>query len=347
MKIGRENSKMQTQLELAKCINSDIFFRETWHDWVSYFGDDSLFQSQRFSILMMKPDGVVARKTHKTIAFLERNKFSVHNIAKVRLSRSIIRALWRSNWLEYSAERLHFSDYLYGGSDAILMLVHDESDFETSCAERLAPLKGAAELEKREPWHLRRVLGSSNRVINYVHCADDTVEFIQELAILLSRVERLALFERRTPAEIHAAIGRIEEDNPEYHFDFDLAAAGLELSDELIIEIKSGRKMRFDVLLERIDTTSRAVDLSTWDIVAVAIEAIELDHQPLVIRAEPLATDRTSSSLQETLNVPENWAKGVEQSRLDAQVAAVQNKQGLSPYDEPANHFRAARLCDK
>jgi hypothetical protein len=105
---------------------------------------------------------------------------------------------------------------------------------------RFRALKGDAIPGKRSPDSLRSTLGGQNRMMTFVHAADEPIDIVREVGILFDRADRRRLLIDLQDAA--ASNGRQELDDelsdlgrefPHIDLDIDLAIAGLECAIEM------------------------------------------------------------------------------------------------------------------
>ncbi|GAA1480514.1 hypothetical protein GCM10009624_09540 [Gordonia sinesedis] len=161
-------------------------------DQLGHAGVDPVDVATRHSILLLKPDAIVARSVAPTLDWLAETGWRVVYAARVPAGRHLARALWAASWATASPERRRLADLLVGISDAIALVVADErggASTETA-PERLTREKGPTDPRRRVPGQLRHLLGRYSYLLNLVHSPDDPAEVLREFAIVLDEPDR-------------------------------------------------------------------------------------------------------------------------------------------------------------
>ncbi|MEU8894684.1 nucleoside-diphosphate kinase [Nocardia sp. NPDC048505] len=148
--------------------------------------------AREHSLLLLKPDAVVARAVEPTLDWLAANGFQVVGARRVTVNRHLVRAIWYFAWNIASPERRRLADLLAGISDALVLILRG-SDGELPVPVRLTEAKGPTDPRRRQPGHLRYVLGRHNFLLNLVHSPDDPADVLREFAILFDEDARAAV----------------------------------------------------------------------------------------------------------------------------------------------------------
>lgn len=172
--------------------SGDTYFQES----VAQLGEsdtDVATFARDHTLLLIKPDGVIARALEPTLQWLRDNGFRVAAARRVSVSRHQMRALWYYQWNIASPERRRLADLMVTLSDSVLLVLHsDRGDLPASVT--FGELKGPTNPKEREPGQLRHLLGRYTYLLNLVHSPDDPADVLRELAIYLDEDERLQLF---------------------------------------------------------------------------------------------------------------------------------------------------------
>jgi hypothetical protein len=277
----------------AAAFATDIYFRETWVDLVEVLDDRPARALEPLALLSFKPDGVVGRRMTPALDFLLACGFVPVGLARVRLNRHSMRALWRYNWDVYPADRLALATLMHSSADGLVLLLRDaRRERGIPGAVRLSALKGPAAPERRVEGQLREALRPPNAVVNFVHVADEPADLVRELGIFLARAERrreLARLRVRldddATAEVAHAIADLEREYPAHDFDFERTVARLEqarpgsvrVGDRLRHAAAGGPKLGWDELCDLLGMPDEDVDV--WDFVCVA-SSILVEERP-------------------------------------------------------------------
>ncbi|WP_433756594.1 nucleoside-diphosphate kinase [Nocardia sp. CA-135398] len=170
---------------------ADTYVQESV-DQLDRLGVDAAKFAREHSLLLLKPDAIVARSVEPTLTWLADNGFRVVGAFRVPVDRHLARALWYFAWNIASPERRRLADLLVGISDVLVLVVHGP-DGELPVPVRLTEAKGATDPRKRRPGELRYLLGRHNYLLNLVHSPDDPADVLRELAIYLDEWRRAAV----------------------------------------------------------------------------------------------------------------------------------------------------------
>ncbi|RDI54347.1 nucleoside-diphosphate kinase [Nocardia mexicana] len=156
------------------------------------------------SMLLVKPDAIVARAVQPTLDWLRDNEFRVVSARTLTADRHFVRALWYFAWNIASPERRRLADLLVEISDALVLVVSGPVR-ELPTPVRLTASKGATDPRKRRPGELRHLLGRDSYLLNLVHSPDDPADVLREFAIYFDERTR-----SRVLAQVCTGIDRSE-----------------------------------------------------------------------------------------------------------------------------------------
>ncbi|WP_433662900.1 nucleoside-diphosphate kinase [Nocardia sp. CA-128927] len=192
------------QQEKVAAYVDDTYLQETV-DQLDRLGVDAAKFAREHSMLLLKPDAIVARSVEPTLKWLSDNDFRVVSAFRVAVDRHFARALWYFAWNIASPERRRLADLLVGISDVLVLVVRGE-DTELPVPVRLTEAKGATDPRKRKPGELRHLLGRHSYLLNLVHSPDDPADVLRELAIYLDEHRRATVI-----AEVGEGVDRSSE----------------------------------------------------------------------------------------------------------------------------------------
>ncbi|MFD0362977.1 nucleoside-diphosphate kinase [Nocardia sp. GCM10030253] len=172
---------------------ADTYVQESV-DQLDRLGVDAAKFATGHSLLLLKPDAIVARAVEPTLKWLANNEFRVVGAYRVPVDRHVARALWYFAWNIASPERRRLADLLVGISDVLVLVVHGPEG-ELPVSVRLTEAKGATDPRKRRPGELRYLLGRHNYLLNLVHSPDDPADVLRELAVYFDERRRAAVIE--------------------------------------------------------------------------------------------------------------------------------------------------------
>lgn len=323
-----------SRANIADSAAGDILVRESWAQFCEVFDAQAHEAVTRFGMLMVKPDGLVSGTLSLIRRFLTKHGLEVVGAVRLSLNRNSIRLLWRRDWLDYSVDRLAFSDYLYTAGPAALLLIEDMIDSATPCSNRLACLKGPASPEDRCESDLRSVLGSSSRIINFVHTPDSCIEMLRELSVLLDREARRDFLQRRQSRKLEQFLTEIDREAGRHEFSLQKSLVRAGLQDSLGPVFAQERKLPFDEILRVVEKTAQ--HCLPWDFVTIALNAIELDW---VFEPENVTAPFEIVCEAAGVRVPLEFENGARQAHVDLRELRAQiPAPGL--HNEPAGMFR-------
>ncbi|WP_320777272.1 nucleoside-diphosphate kinase [Streptomyces sp. CRN 30] len=295
--VWRSLTVSATKTEL---FAEDLYFRECWADALDVLGapDDAPTAGRTVAdalaplgLLSFKCDGMAGRQAERTLRYLADNGFSIVASAPIRHNRHSMRELWRYNWHVYTTDRLALMTLMHGVSDSVLLIVRDDRyDATVPGAVRLSVLKGSADPEARGPEHLRTLLEPPNKIINFVHVADEPADVVREIGIFLDRTERRALLAEVGAADTEAAerraraeVARLEGRTPASDFDLEAAFERVQpaVTPDALTRLRqaadSGMLLSWDELTALLDPASPKIEV--WDFVRIATEVLDADRQ--------------------------------------------------------------------
>jgi hypothetical protein len=266
----------------------DLYFRECWADVTDVFGAVRPSQLNALALLTFKCDGVAGRRMRPTLEMVERNGFRPVGVCEFRHSRHSMRELWRYDWHVYPADRLNLMTLMHEATSTLLLLLADmRYDGVVPASARLADLKGPSDPAKLEPTQLRAILRPPNRVINFIHVADEPADVVRELGILIDAAARRSLLTtvrdgrgRSVMDEVLRLAGQLEAINPPSDFDLDRALGRLAPAADVSAlrrAIEPGTPLSWEQLVAIADPASPHVDL--WDFVRVATEVLPAERE--------------------------------------------------------------------
>jgi isocitrate dehydrogenase (NAD+) len=228
----------------ARHYRDEICFREAMLDVREVLGEQAGPQLRRAATLMVKPDGLAAGKLAAVHDFLHDNGFTVAAVERPRLTGLTWRELWRYQLTAATCDRLAVYDLVLCRPALLLVLRHDDPG-DLPATVRLSSLKGPADVADQRPGCLRALLGQPTKIFSYVHVADEPVDLVRELGIVLDREARarvLAALPDRTLADAdrHVLAEALDEDR-RVERDMD-ASAALERAAVALAVLSDGQR---------------------------------------------------------------------------------------------------------
>jgi len=278
--------------EKQREFSADLYFRECWVDMAETFGGDATAILRGVAMLSVKPDAVVGRRMTVILEFLEKNEFVPIAVARLGLTRHSMREVWRYDWHVYPVDRLAFTTIWYTACDVLMFLLRDRQPNPLVPASvRLSQMKGHAIAERRKADDLRSVLRPPNRILNFVHVAEEPVDVVREIGIFTDGADRKRLLQavranygadRRQESE--DAIARLESGIPAHDLDISLSLKRLEASavitqavgDHIRDLVAGGTKLGWTSICGMIDPDD--VRVGRWDFICVASNLLRYER---------------------------------------------------------------------
>ena len=267
----------------------DLYFRESWADAVTTAGGRLELLLQRLTVLAMKPDAVVGRRSGRALDYLADHGFRPLVGRTVTLDRHTMREIWRYDWSVYTSDRLAFSTLWYTSTPMLVFFVADTNAPQFSPASvRLGELKGLADPARRNPAHLRSCLNPPNRILNFVHVTDEPADMVREIGILWDRPHRRALWRELAArvvsgqaGDVRLEITDVERCHPAHDLDFDAALHrlhrdGLSAAHEarLRAATRDGQHLGWDEVSGMLPPAA-----NRWDVITVASNVIAYERR--------------------------------------------------------------------
>jgi len=150
------------------------------------FGEGARSFCHMHSLLVVKPEALVARQLKTILTWLEEVGFRVVDAVPFQFSPAITRGLWGYHWNAVTGAHRRAIDLLVESGMSIAILVTATEDSMVPASLRLADKKGHADPTRRRPGQLRFELGNFNPLLNHVHSPDEPIDVLRELAVVLA-----------------------------------------------------------------------------------------------------------------------------------------------------------------
>lgn len=274
-----------------RAFECDLHFREAWNDLEAVFGGAAFSTTQELALLCFKPDALVGRRIRIALDFLVEAGFDPVAFAPIRLTRHSIREIWRHDWHVYTVDRLAMVTLMHTSAESLFFLLRDRRKLEGIPASvRLRDLRGSGDSGEWKSGELREWLRPPNRVINFVHVADEPADLTREIGIYLDCHDRRALLQSirdgKAPvrAELDRKIAELEGHHPAHDLDWRLALDRLEVAigaahaSRLRLAMDRGEWLRWDDLTELVPLTDHRI--SRWDFICIACRLLPLEREP-------------------------------------------------------------------
>jgi nucleoside diphosphate kinase len=192
----------------AELYALDPSFLELYDQLNSRFADPAA-AVRPVALLMLKPEAIRRKVSAIVGQFLATHQVEILAAAPVMLTASTCHLLWRYQWTRATPDRTRLH-CLMGESGPSLVLVCRGLPDGIPTSVRLWGLKGSTDSARRTSGQLREQIGMSNRMIAFVHCADEPADVVRDLAILWPNDRRDTLLSVLEPSGRHG-VGLIEQ----------------------------------------------------------------------------------------------------------------------------------------
>jgi hypothetical protein len=282
-----------------ECYARDQYFREAIWDAQDILGDKFHTHIDEVTLMIVQPEAFAGRRITPLLRFLADHRFTPIGIEPFTYTRHSGREIWRYQWNAATVEKLELVDLRNCALPAAIIVLRDAEDDprELPAAVRLKALKGSAILGERQSSCLRSVLQSPNRMINFVHTADEPADVVRELGICFDRADRRRILatiatgrQRDVTSDCQHQLGQLEAAAP--LADFDPSAAWTRIQQRAI-----GAATRLVVAQRTLFEEATRIEwrtliplcaelgVSAWDVLTIwtaAVEHKDGDHRPLI-----------------------------------------------------------------
>jgi nucleoside diphosphate kinase len=174
----------------AALYAQETYFREGWGAITSAAHAGAVEFALRHAGVILRPEAVVSRCLEECCELLVQSGFQPVAAREIRLDRHTTRALWRYKLNIATIARLQLVDLIHESGPCLFVLLRDVSAVErVPAAVRLTSQKGPSDPRRRRQGQIRTRLGVQNRVLNFLHTADEPADLVRELAILFDARE--------------------------------------------------------------------------------------------------------------------------------------------------------------
>jgi hypothetical protein len=169
----------------------DGFFREGLADLRHLNGVPIEPVLRRTALVLYKPEAIGGRRVMLADRLLSDSGFAAVAAAGLEFTGPTIQGLWRYQLRRNTLDKIRLYTRWATRAPALLVAYRDiVSETDLPAAVRLKGIKGPAAIHKRQPHDLRSRLGSPNSILNFLHSADEPVDIVREIAVLLPCQER-------------------------------------------------------------------------------------------------------------------------------------------------------------
>jgi hypothetical protein len=220
--VGPERWRELTSLSVKwETYEREAAFREGLRDATSVLGADNLGAIlQAHCEISIKPDGLAARVVPRLLEYMERQCFQLVTYRVHPLTPLQARDIWRYQWNVATLDRLRLFDLILAQAPVLTLYFRDTSDSDVPATVRLRGLKGSALPGLRSADSLRSACAAPNRLLTFIHAADEPIDIVRELGILFDRSDRrrvldeLASWRQSAHPQLARDVERLNADCP-------------------------------------------------------------------------------------------------------------------------------------
>ncbi|MCC8251543.1 hypothetical protein [Saccharothrix luteola] len=140
----------------------------------------------RLAVLVIHAETIALRKAETCLSYAARNGFRLLHALPFEVSQAMCDVVWRFQANVISQDSLAVRDGIYTHGTSIMLLLKDtRPDAGMPASSRLTLLKGSPDPAQRDGSSLRSELGAINNIFGFVHCADEPLDVLRELAVML------------------------------------------------------------------------------------------------------------------------------------------------------------------
>jgi hypothetical protein len=173
----------------------DPAYRSGHRSFHDALGDLSVLHRRALAIL--RPDAFAFRRAHRIVEFLRAHDLVPIAWRPFRFSWHQVLDLWRYQLTKATDDRLGLGCELLTGEPSVLVLLAERRPAGGIPASvRLWSLKGAFDAQGRGRGTLRDALAVPHRMFGFLHTADEPIDLIREVGVLLSPSRRLEVLRR-------------------------------------------------------------------------------------------------------------------------------------------------------
>ncbi|MEJ1962185.1 MAG: nucleoside-diphosphate kinase [Gammaproteobacteria bacterium] len=185
-----EISARLTRIPLkAQLFERETYLREALAQAQELWGERTEALCRELALILIKPDGIAFGQLPTVLSFLHSRGFHIVASARPMLTRLHWREMWRYQLTSATLDRLAVNDLVLRGA-CVLLLLHRSRAGELPASVELSVAKGSSDPRAQPADCLRRALGQANRVLSFIHVADEPADLLRELGILLDTPER-------------------------------------------------------------------------------------------------------------------------------------------------------------
>ncbi|AJE80908.1 hypothetical protein SLNWT_0532 [Streptomyces albus] len=166
-----------------------------WQSATEALGDRAAWTLQRSALTVFRPDALFAQRVAAGLAYIAQLGLEPVFAAEVGFTGRTAALMWQHQWGGASPDRTALMTTLLSSGPSLLVAFRERAQtIELPAPVRLSAVKGSGHPAERRGDELRSALHSPNRVLTFVHVADEPADILRETAILLPAEQRRALF---------------------------------------------------------------------------------------------------------------------------------------------------------
>lgn len=244
------------------------------------------------AVLVIQPDAIAQRQVELCVSFLGEHGFAPMVAVPFTLRPPGARALWRFQFNAITSGSKAIGEGVYCGRPSLMLLLTDMRPVGGKPASvRLAGLKGSSDPARRVAGQLRTRLGSINRVFGSIHCPDEPIDVLREIAVMFAEPELSRIYRdlrdalsAGMPLDVAGATETVYAAIPEHDFHVERATRRL-----LAVLDGHGGNGVSRRLVEIVHTVCRHESKLDWHAFALGLGELEIDPydwDPLLVGSQ-------------------------------------------------------------
>ncbi|OAB55247.1 hypothetical protein AY600_08770 [Phormidium willei BDU 130791] len=290
--------RLTCQHRKRELFSREAAFREAWATFPDIFHSQVQRLLHRTATIVLKPEAIAGRRLDAVLTVLRREGFVPLVARPLLLSQPMACALWQYQWNKATVDRIRLHLYVAQRCSSLFIILEDQKpELIIPASVRLWGLKGPTDERRREPYHLRSAIGMKNRMIGFVHTADEPADIVREQGLFFDENERTALWLEAAAAlgsDRTSAVRRVgrllEGQTPAHSIDISEVAERLrQRGDHQTHQLLQALEFGENWTLREIATQFGDLcdEAARWDFVTLAAELIahDLPHAEPILSA--------------------------------------------------------------
>lgn len=179
---------LTSQQNKFEVYSREAGFADAWSHACDQLGEHTIELLQRGAVALLRPDALRTGRVNVALDYIETLGLVTVLLLPVRISPWTVDYLWQYQWCAASADRVAMVRTMLTSWESVLAVFRsNDRARELPASVELSAVKGSGHPHERHGHELRSVLGSPNRVLTFVHVADEPIDIVREIGLLLDR----------------------------------------------------------------------------------------------------------------------------------------------------------------